>query len=76
MTANSSLTADTYISPALCGAGGGSRPVITERVSGLRFLEGDPFAEPAREPGLVDLPCRHRKHRFDGVVGVGLLVVP
>jgi hypothetical protein len=51
------------------------RSVITEWlvVSGS---EGDPFAKPAHEPGLIDLPCRYREHCLDGIVGAGLLVVP
>jgi len=38
--------------------------------------EEDPVAKPVREPLLVDLACRYREHCFNGVVGVGLLVVP
>ena len=38
--------------------------------------EEDPVTKPVREPLLVDLACRYREHCFNGVVGVGLLVVP
>lgn len=51
------------------------RSVITEWHLGSGS-EGDPFAKPVHEPGLVDLACRNGEHRFDGVIGVGVLVVP
>ena len=38
--------------------------------------EGDSLAKPGREPWLVDLSCSHSEHRCNGVVGVGMLVVP
>ena len=38
--------------------------------------EGDPVVESVREPGLVNLSCSDGEHCLDGIVGVGLLVVP
>ena len=38
--------------------------------------EGDPIAEPTCEPRLVDLAAGYGEHCVDGVVGVGMLVVP
>ncbi len=51
------------------------RSVITEWLP-RSSLEGGPVTKPVCEPRLVDLACCHRKHRFNGVVDVGLLVVP
>ena len=51
------------------------RTGITERLPGSN-LEGDTVTEPVCEPVLVDLPGCHRKHRFNGAIDVGLLVVP
>lgn len=67
---------------------GGRRTVRLKRARRERFRsgitdwhlgsgsEGDPFAKPVREPGLVNLACRDGEHCLDGIVGVGLLVVP